>query len=104
MRNQKESVLSSQNQPASQSKRLHLDPLAWLLEREVFEPKVATGLQDVLDILKESGKDENEADVDSDHNLHDSDSEHNLHDSDSEHNNHDDSASSDEPAPTDKKD
>ena len=82
------------------SKRLRLDPLAWLLEREVFEPKLATGLQDVLAILKESsGKDENEAD-DSD----DVDSDHNLHDSDSEHNNHDDSASSDEPAPTDKKD
>ena len=30
------------------SKSLHLDPLAWLLEREVFEPKLATGLQDVL--------------------------------------------------------
>ena len=42
------------------SKRLRLDPLAWLLEREVFEPKLATGLQDVLAILKESsGKDEN---------------------------------------------
>ena len=82
------------------SKRLRLDPLAWLLEREVFEPKLATGLQDVLAILKESsGKDENETD-DSD----DVDSDHNLHDSDSEHNNHDDSASSDEPAPTDKKD
>ena len=82
------------------SKRLHLDSLAWLLEREVFEPKLATGLHDVLAILKgSSGKDENEAD-DSGY-VH---SDHNLHDSDSEHNNHDDSASSDEPAPTDKKD
>ena len=84
------------------SKRLYLDPLAWLLEREVFVPKLATGLQDVLNILKDSsGREENEADdsndVDSDHNLHDSDS-------DSEHISHDDSASSDEPAPTDEKD
>ena len=43
------------------SKRLHLDSLAWLLEREVFEPKLATGLHDVLAVLKESsGKDEND--------------------------------------------
>ena len=43
------------------SKHLHLGPLACLLEREVFEPKLATGFQDVLaSILKESsGKDEN---------------------------------------------
>ena len=33
------------------SKRLHLDSLARLLEREVFESKLATGLQDVLAIL-----------------------------------------------------
>ena len=76
------------------SKCLHLDSLAWLLgTAEVFDPKLATGLQDVLAILKESsGKGENEAndsnDVDSDHNLHYSYSEHNSHN---------------ERAPTDKK-
>ena len=86
MRNQKESVLSSQNQPVSYPSACILTLWHGFWKREVFEPKLATGLQDVLAILKESpGKDENEADdsddVASDHNLHDSDSEHNHDDS-----------------------
>ena len=53
----------------------------------------------MLNILKESsGKVENEA-----NDSYYADSDYNLHDSDSEPNSHDDSASSDEPAPTDKK-
>ena len=80
--------------------QLQIDPLAWLLGTEVFDPKLATCLQDVLAIFKESsGKGENEAD-DSD----DVDSDHSLHDSDFELNSHDDFASSDEPAATDKRD
>ena len=104
MHNEKpNSVGSIRPESASKlSKPLHLDPLAWLLEREVFYLKLATGLQDVLANLKDpeaSGKDENEANESDDF-----DSDHDLHDSDSEHNIHDDSASSDEPAPTDKED
>ena len=54
MRNQKEYSRFYQARIESTSKlskRLHLDSLAWLLEREVFESKLATGLQDVLAIL-----------------------------------------------------